>query len=72
MCLEDPFEVLRNRKLQSRRDWRIETEGGHASRCRRNSQLQEGKSDNVRLGNPRPFALRRHLHTGQRPQRIIH
>ena len=45
------FQILRNRQFQGWRDRGQQTEGGHATRCGRYQQIQEGEPYHVRLGD---------------------
>jgi hypothetical protein len=64
-------QILRNRKFQSRRDWRQQTESGHRARSGFHSKLQARKPDDVCMGDPRQIVGRRRLHSRQRAQRFV-
>lgn len=48
-------------KHQAGRDWRLKAKGSDAARRSSDRRLQEGKPNNVRLGDQEPAAIGRNL-----------
>jgi len=58
-------QVLSDRVGQAGSHRWIETESCNVASCRRHHALQAGKSDRVRVGNPRPSVGRTRLFAGE-------